>query len=116
LGDLLGLTPGLGDGFQNTATYPTAAAACAAQIELCTAAVITISVIVYAPQIIDTIKQMSKGSTQEVGHDYVRDMARGMPGDYCQNLKDIMQKAKRDGNSKLFNDAKATWKQDCRGR
>jgi len=58
----------------------------------------------------------SKGGTQEVGHDYVRDMARAMPGDYCTNLKTIADNARKSGNSKLFNDAKATWKQDCRGK
>ena len=61
------------------------------------------------------ISEMAKGGKQEVGHNYVRDKARATPGDYCNNLKNIMKQAKRDGNSKLFNDAKATWKQDCRG-
>ena len=62
------------------------------------------------------IWEMSKGGTQNVAHQYVRNMANGMPGDYCSNLKAIMDQARRSGNSKLFNDAKATWKQDCRGR
>lgn len=48
-------------------------------------------------------------------HDYVRDLARGMPGDYCSALKQLMQVAKASGNNKLYQDAKATWKQDCRG-
>lgn len=52
----------------------------------------------------------------DVGHDYVRDMARQLPGDYCANLKAIQDQAKRAGNSKLFNDAKATYKADCRGK
>lgn len=53
--------------------------------------------------------------TQEVGHDYVRDMARGMPGDYCQNLKKIRDDARKKGDSKLSNDAKATYKQTAVG-
>jgi hypothetical protein len=38
-----------------------------------------------------------------------------MPGDYCSALKQLMQVAKASGNNKLYQDAKATWKQDCRG-
>jgi hypothetical protein len=58
----------------------------------------------------------SKGGKQNVAHDYVRDMARGMGGDYCSALKTIMDNARKAGDSKLFNDAKQTWKQDCRGQ
>jgi RHS repeat-associated protein len=65
-----------------------------------------------AQQLYDT---MSKGGKGNVGHDYVRDLARTAGGDYCSALKDIVDAARRSGNSKLFNDAKATYKQDCRG-
>lgn len=58
---------------------------------------------------------LSKGGKQNVAHDYVRDMARARGGDYCSALRDIMAEARASGNSKLFNDTKATWKQDCRG-
>ena len=54
-------------------------------------------------------------SKRNVAHDYVRELARNEPGDYCTVLKAIMDAARRNGNAKLFNDAKATWKQDCRG-
>src|SRR4029077_17470943 len=60
--------------------------------------------------------RLSKGGKQEVGHDYVRAKARDMGGDYCSALKTIMDTARRSGDSKLFNDAKATYKQDCRGK
>lgn len=78
-----------------------------------TAAVLTYY---YGPGIIESIHQMSKGGKQNVAHDYVRDMARALGGDYCSALKSIMSKAQQEGNSKLFNDSKATWKQDCRGK
>lgn len=58
---------------------------------------------------------MSKGGKQKVSHDWVLDMARGMGKDVCAALKQIMQDAKRAGDSKLFNAAKATYKQVCRG-
>ncbi len=61
------------------------------------------------------IYQMSKGGKGEVGHDYVRDLARAAGGDYCSELKAIVDSARKSGNSKLFNDAKATYKKDCRG-
>jgi RHS repeat-associated protein len=112
IGDLMSFTPG--------AVTPDevglGTTICVVQPEVCVAGIITIGVIVYAPQIVDTIKQLAKGGTQNVAHDYVRDMARGMPGDYCTNLQTIMDNARKSGNSKLFNDAKATYKQDCRGR
>ena len=57
----------------------------------------------------------SKGGKQNVAHDYVRNMAIAKGGDYCSALRDIMNEARATGDSKLFNDAKATWKQDCRG-
>jgi len=63
-----------------------------------------------------TYKYFSKGGTEEVGHDYVRDMARAMGGDYCTALKTIRDNARKAGNSKLFNAAKATYKEDCRGK
>lgn len=63
----------------------------------------------------DYIHQMSKGGKTGVGHDYVRDMARSLGGDYCSALKSIRDAARKRGDSKLFNDAKATYKQDCRG-
>jgi hypothetical protein len=59
---------------------------------------------------------MSNRRQGNVAHPYVRDMARQMPGDYCTNLKAIQDAARKAGNSKLFNDAKATYKQDCRGK
>lgn len=62
------------------------------------------------------IYKFSKGGKQEVGHDYVRDKARAMGGDYCTALKAIMDSARRSADSKLFNDSKATYKQDCRGK
>jgi hypothetical protein len=37
-----------------------------------------------------------------------------MGGDYYSALKSIMDGARRNGDSKLFNDSKATYKQDCR--
>jgi len=49
-----------------------------------------------------------------VGHWYVWNQAKSIPGDPCDNLKDIMRRARKAGDSKLFNDAKATWKQFCR--
>jgi hypothetical protein len=36
-------------------------------------------------------------------------------GDYCSALKALVDEARKAGNSKLFNDAKATYKKDCRG-
>lgn len=42
LGDLLGLTPGLADGFQSAATYPTAGAICAANAPECTIAILVL--------------------------------------------------------------------------
>ena len=59
--------------------------------------------------------EMSKGGKQNVGHDWVRAMARSLGGDYCSALKAIMQKARRDNDGVLFNAAKQTYKQDCRG-
>jgi RHS repeat-associated protein len=58
---------------------------------------------------------MSKGGKQKVSHNWVLDMARGMGKDVCSALKQIMQDAKRAGDSKLFRAAKATYKQVCRG-
>ncbi len=80
-----------------------------------TTAVVFGTTFVAALVITDAIIHYSKGK-EEVGHDYVRDLARRIPGDYCSNLKQIVDNARRAGNSKLFNDAKATWKQDCRGK
>ena len=97
--------------------------ACALAPEYC-AAIGVIRVLVVGLAIYDAARlphtlfpiSLSKGGKAEVGHDYVRDMARAQPGDYCTTLKAIMDAARKAGNSKLFNDAKATWKQDCRGR
>jgi RHS repeat-associated protein len=58
---------------------------------------------------------MSKGGKQKVSHDWVLNLARGMGKDVCSALKQIMQDAKRAGDSKLFRAAKATYKQVCRG-
>lgn len=59
---------------------------------------------------------LSDRNQGDVGHNYVRDMARGWGGDYCTALKQIQDLARRSGNGKLFNDAKATYKADCRGK
>jgi RHS repeat-associated protein len=61
------------------------------------------------------IYNIYRGGKTGVGHDYVRDMARALGGDYCSALKSIRDAARKRGDSKLFNDAKATYKQDCRG-
>ena len=42
LGDLLSLTPGIGDGFQSDATYPTAGAICAANAPECAIAILVL--------------------------------------------------------------------------
>lgn len=64
------------------------------------------------------IYQFSKGGKQNVAHDYVRnraqELAKELNVDYCTALKIIMDRA-RGKDSKLFNDAKQTYKQDCRG-
>jgi uncharacterized membrane protein YebE (DUF533 family) len=57
----------------------------------------------------------SKGGKGNVAHDYVRERARQLGGDYCSALKALVAQARQSGDSKLFNDAKATYKQDCRG-
>ena len=90
---------------------------CLVQPEIC-GGVIAITVTAYYLYTHNLLRPWyeAKGGTREVGHDYVRNMARAKPGDYCSNLKTIMDAARKAGNSKLFNDAKATWKQDCRGR
>jgi uncharacterized protein RhaS with RHS repeats len=62
----------------------------------------------------ENVSAMANRNQGDVGHDYVRDIARGEGGNYCDVLKDIMQNA--DKKSKLFRDAKATWKKDCRGK
>jgi RHS repeat-associated protein len=62
------------------------------------------------------IALLSDRNQGNVAHPYVRDMARSMGGDYCTALKAIRDQARKSGNSKLFNDAKATYKQDCRGK
>jgi hypothetical protein len=62
------------------------------------------------------VHQFANRGQGDVGHDYVRAIARQMPGDYCSNLKAIQDQAKSSGDSKLFNDAKATYKADCRGK
>jgi len=58
---------------------------------------------------------MSKGGKQKVSHDWVLAMASNMGKDVCAALKQIMQEAKRAGDSTLFLAAKATYKQVCRG-
>jgi len=60
------------------------------------------------------VSAMADRNQGNVGHDYVREQAREEGGDYCDALKRIMQTA--DKKSKLFKDAKATWKNDCRGK
>lgn len=110
-------------------TFSGAAAApviglCAAQPEICaTAALIVVGVAAIVALPTPTLCTFgdcpaltffSKHGKQNVAHDYVRAMASQMPGDYCSSLKKIMDDARNAGNSKLFNDAKATWKQDCR--
>ncbi len=63
-----------------------------------------------------TITLMAKGGKQNVAHDYTKDLAAEMfPGDdLCTALRKLAGWARRTGNSKLFNDTKATWKQNCR--
>ncbi len=41
------------------------------------------------------IYQMSRGGKGEVGHDYVRDLARAAGGDYCSALKAIVDSARK---------------------
>ena len=57
---------------------------------------------------------MSNGGNRRVDHPWVWNMAKNMPGDPCQNLKDIMDRARKGGDSKTFLAAKATWKAFCR--
>jgi RHS repeat-associated protein len=106
-----------GNGFTTTVDPEDVAPLCVAEPEVCIGVLIIVGVYEAAPVVVNAIKQLSKSFGSEgVGHDYVRDMARQTPGDYCKNLQDIYQQAKKDGNTKLFKDALATWKQDCRGR
>ena len=58
---------------------------------------------------------MSKGGKQNVVHQWVLEMAKGMQGDVCAALKQIMNEARKAGDSSLFNAAKATYKATCRG-
>jgi RHS repeat-associated protein len=58
---------------------------------------------------------MSKGGKQNVVHQWVLEMAKGMQGDVCAALKQIMSEARKAGDSSLFNAAKATYKATCRG-
>lgn len=82
LGDLLGLAPG-GNGFlDGSDTRDVVLAGCEACPAVFLISITVYGAIVYGPQIVDSIKQMSKGGAQEVGHDYVGDMARSAPGDY----------------------------------
>jgi hypothetical protein len=63
--------------------------------------------------------QNSKGGKQNVAHPYTLGKASDAfpdAADECEALKRLMDWARKNGDSKLFNDAKATWKQYCRGR
>ncbi len=59
----------------------------------------------------------SKGGKQKVSHDWVADKAQQLfpDDDICTALKKLMDRARKAGDSKTFNAAKATWKQMCRG-
>ena len=70
--------------------------------------------------VLPTITQFARGTQGEVGHDYVRNLAREIAKEqgisYCEALQQIYNSARAAGNSKLANDTKATQKQDgCRG-
>jgi hypothetical protein len=109
----------IGMGFDRTAVARVAVPFCVAQPEACAlialGGVTIYAAVTYGPGWIDTISQMARKSKEYVAHDYVIPIAQALDPDLCTGLKMLMDKTRKT-NPKLFNDAKATWKQKCRGK